>query len=434
MTMTASDKMALALETFRAGRDGCLAYLVVDEASRTGLVIDPRLDQVDEIIGAVMARDVRLTHVLDTHTHADHLSGVRRLADLSGAAVLAHAASGLKRSARRVKGGTTFELGTKTVRILDAPGHTSDSLAILVDGHLFTGDALFVGGAGRTDFIGGSASALFDTLRVFERLPDETVVHPGHDYVGRPVTTIGEEKASNPLLREPDRTAFVARLAGGAALPANMAAILRHNLGEVETLTIAPRELHTLREQAAAPLVLDVRSALEFEGERIEGARLIPLDELEGRLAEVPEQAEVVLVCRTGVRATVAAELLARAGRRPRVLDGGMVAWRRARLPVREGRKRLPVDRQVQLIAGSMVLAGVALGVLVHPGFLAIAAFFGAGLTFAGATGTCGLGLLLLRMPWNRPRPGSPEGPAAVCAAGGAAGTPTCAAPADRRG
>ena len=432
MTITASDPTLLALDTFRAERDGCLAYLVVDEASRSGLVIDPRRDQVEEILAALTAREVRLAYVLDTHTHADHLSGVRRLADRTGAVVLAHAASKLKRSARRVKGGATFALGTRTVRILDAPGHTPDSLAILVDGHLFTGDALFAGGAGRTDFPGGSASSLFDTLRVFESLPDETVVHPGHDYVGRPVTTIGEEKAGNPLLREPDRTAFVARLAGRGAPPPNMAAILQHNLGDLDAPTIAPRELQALREQASAPFVLDVRSALEFEGERIEGARLIPLDELDGRLAEVPEQTEVVVVCRTGVRATMAAETLARGGRRPRVLEGGMVAWRRARLPVREGRKRLPVDRQVQLIAGGMVLTGVTLGTLVNLWFLAIAAFFGAGLTFAGATGTCGLALLLLRMPWNRPRSGPADVPVAACAAGGGA-TASCAAPATPR-
>jgi rhodanese-related sulfurtransferase len=251
-------------------------------------------------------------------------------------------------------------------------------------------------------------------------------------YVGRPVTTIGAEKAGNPLLREHDRAAFVARLAGTAPPPANMAAILRHNLGERDAPTVAPRELQALRQQAPRPLVLDVRSAIEFEGERIEGAHLVPLDELESRLNEVPDQAEVAVVCRTGVRATIAAELLAREGRRPRVLEGGMIAWRRARLPVREGRKRLPVDRQVQLIAGSMVLTGVALGALVNPWFLAIAAFFGAGLTFAGATGTCGLALLLLKMPWNRPRPGPGDAPPAVCAVGGGA-TASCAAPTPRR-
>ena len=218
------------------------------------------------------------------------------------------------------------------------------------------------------------------------------------------------------------------RLAGTAPPPANMAAILRHNLGELEAPTIAPRELQALRAQASGPFVLDVRSALEFEAERIEGAHLVPLDELERRLDDVPDQGEVVVVCRTGVRATIAAEMLARGGRQAKVLEGGMIAWRRAGLPMREGRKRLPVDRQVQLIAGTMVLLGVTLGTLVNPWFLAIAAFFGAGLTFAGATGTCGLALLLLRMPWNRPLLGVAAGPGAGCAAGGGT-TATCAAP-----
>jgi hypothetical protein len=95
---------------------------------------------------------------------------------------------------------------------------------------------------------------------------------------------------------------------------------------------------------------------------------------------------------------------------------------------MREGRKRLPVDRQVQLIAGLMVVTGVALGMLVNPWFLVIAAFFGAGLTFAGATGTCGMALVLMKMPWNRPLALPSEGAGAVCAAGDS-GTATCAAP-----
>jgi len=428
MTTLTSPTDVLTIDTFPAPGEGCLGYLIVDEASRTALAIDPRLDQVDRFGEALAAHDARLTHVLDTHTHADHLSGVRRLARRTGATVLAHAASKLPGAVRRIKGGATFELGTKAVTILDAPGHTPDSLAVLVEGHLFTGDALFAGGAGRTDFMGGSAADLFDTLRGFESLPDATVVHPGHDYVGRAVTTIGEEKVGNPLLRERDRAAFVARLAAKSPPPANMAAILRHNLGETDAATVTAEELHALREQDSRPLLLDVRSPIEFESERIEGALNVPLDALDTRVDEIPEGADVVVVCRTGVRATIAAESLARAGRRARVLDGGVQAWRRARLPLREGRKRLPVDRQVQLIAGVMVLGGVGLGLMVSPWFLALAAFFGAGLTFAGATGTCGLALMLMRLPWNATRilPGETGG--AVCAAGGGA-APTCAAP-----
>jgi glyoxylase-like metal-dependent hydrolase (beta-lactamase superfamily II)/rhodanese-related sulfurtransferase len=427
MTTLTSPAAALTVDTFRAQDDGCLAYLVVDEATRTALAIDPRLDQVDLFLETLTARDLRLVHALDTHTHADHLSGVRKLAERTGATVLAHPASKLRSPARRIGSGGAFQLGTKSVKVLDAPGHTPDSLAILVDGHLFTGDALFAGGAGRTDFMGGSASELFDTFRAFEALSDETVVHPGHDYVGRAVTTIGDEKAQNPLLRERDRDALVSRLSVTASPPANMAAILRHNLGEIDAATIALRDLQALREQGAMLLLLDVRSPLEFEGERIEGARLIPLDQLDARLDEIPEQAETVVVCRTGVRATIAAEALARAGHRARVLEGGMNAWRRAGLPVREGRKRLAIDRQVQLIVGLMVLTSATLGVLVNPWFLAIAAFFGAGLTFAGATGTCALALLLMRLPWNRPLAAPSEFTGSVCAAGGAAAT--CAVP-----
>lgn len=417
---------ALTVETFRAP-EGCLAYLVVDEASRCALAIDPRLDQIEEIQEALAKARTRLTHVLDTHTHADHLSGARRLARRTGATLLAHTASKLRGPAGHIGGGMTFELGTRIVEVLDAPGHTPDSMAILVDGRLFTGDALFVGGAGRTDFMGGSASALFDTFRAFEALPEATVVHPGHDYVGDSVTTIGEEKARNPLLRERDRSAFMTRMSGKGVPPANMASILRHNLGEADAATIGPRELQALREQGEPPFLLDVRSPIEFESERIEGATNLPLEVLDDRLDEVPEQGEVVVVCRTGIRATIAAETLTRAGRRGRVLEGGVLAWRRAKLPLRVGRKRLPVDRQVQLIAGLMVLTGVTLGVLVNAWFLAVAAFFGAGLTFAGATGTCGLALMLMKMPWNRPL-ASPPGGGAVCAAGGGA-PPTCAAP-----
>src|SRR5690606_28807662 len=160
-------------------------------------------------------------------THADHLSGARKLAERTGAALLAHVRSKLEAPAQRVGGGDALPLGGAQVRVLDAPGHTPDSLALLVEGHLFTGDALFVGGAGRTDFMGGSAADLFETFRRFEALPDDTVVHPGHDYVGTPSSTIGEERRTNPLLAERERDALAARLAVKGAPPAHMAEILR---------------------------------------------------------------------------------------------------------------------------------------------------------------------------------------------------------------
>lgn len=418
---------SIATETFRVPDDGCLGYLVIDEATGSALAVDPRLDLVERLTEALAARGLRLVYALDTHTHADHLSGVRALAERTGATVVAHAASGLRGAVRRVRGGERLRLGATSVEILDAPGHTPDSLALLAEGHLFTGDALFAGGAGRTDFMGGSASDLYDTFRRFEALPDATVVHPGHDYTGHATTTIGDERERNPLFREQDRAALVARLTTKTPPPANMAAILRHNLGEADAATVGARDLQALRAAGAAPFLLDVRTPLEFESERIEPSRNVPLPELGTRVDEIPAGADVVVVCRTGIRATIAAEALARAGRRARVLEGGVQAWRRAGLPLRKGRKRLPVDRQVQLIAGTMVLTGVVLGTLVNPWFLALSAFFGAGLTFAGATGTCGLALVLLRMPWNRPV-ALPAEAGATGAAGGGAPAATCAA------
>jgi glyoxylase-like metal-dependent hydrolase (beta-lactamase superfamily II) len=427
MTSILLSPTALMIETLRAPGDGCLGYLVVDERTRIALAIDPRLDQVGAIREMLTASGWHLQYVVDTHTHADHLSGAWALGEAAHAPVVAHAASRAARIRRRVSGGDTIDLGTRRVQVLDAPGHTPDSMALLVEGHLFTGDALLAGGVGRTDFPGGSASALFDTLRTFRALPPATVVHPGHDYVGRAVTTLEEELATNPALRETDRAAFVARFGGAASPPANMAAIIRHNLGEDGTPSVAPAALQALAAGPVPPVLLDVRSPLEFESEHIEGSINVPIETLASRLETLPSADDIVLVCRSGVRATVAADTLARAGRRARVLEGGILAWRRARLPLREGRKRLAVDRQVQLVAGGMVLLGSALTALVSPWFLLVPAFFGAGLAFAGATGTCGLALVLMKLPWNRPSAVA-EQPPAVCAAAGA-GPATCAAP-----
>lgn len=422
--MTATTETRMTVDALKHDREGCVAYVVTDGATRQALVIDPRLDQVEEVQERLRARGATLRYVVDTHTHADHLSGARRLATREGAELLASAQSRLKAPARRVKGEDVLALGETQVRVLDAPGHTPDSLALLVDGHLFTGDALFVGGAGRTDFMGGSAAALFETFRRLEGLAEDTVVHPGHDYVGRPESTIGAERRSNPLLGERDRERLVARLDVKGTPPANMPEILRFNLAEeADSPTITPADLAALRRAGGGPALIDVRGPLEFASERIEGSASLPLGELELRLAEVPEGDEVVIVCRTGIRATLAAQTLLRHGRAARVLEGGVNGWRRARLPLKQGRRHLGVDRQVQLIVGTTVLAATLLGAFVSPWFLLLTGFFGAGLAFAGATGTCGLAVVLAAMPWNRQAGATSTG--STCAVGG--GGSTCA-------
>jgi rhodanese-related sulfurtransferase len=157
-------------------------------------------------------------------------------------------------------------------------------------------------------------------------------------------------------------------------------------------------------------VILDVRERDEFEAERIEHSINLPLSHFDsiapGVLAQV-EGKGVVILCRSGARARLALERLQVLGYTKkipfRIYEGGILEWKReGGATLRKKRAHLPIMRQVQLIAGSCVFISTMLGALVHPGFLAISGFFGAGLAFAGATGFCGLAIVLSKMPWNR--------------------------------
>lgn len=407
---TARTTSRASVRAFRAD-EGCQAHLVIDRTTGGALVIDPRLDQVDEIIEAARSEGAEILFAVDTHTHADHLSGVRLVAQRTGARILAHPDS--KAEADATLGAqTVFTLGETPVQIIHSPGHTPDSLSLFVDGHLFTGDALFVGSAGRTDFMGGSASDLYDTFRKFEELPDETVVHPGHDYIGQPSTTLGAERRENPLMRERDRSALVERMKVRAPLPRNMKEILRFNTRPPSGELVSALELAALRNLADGPRLIDIRSRSEFGNNRIDGATNIPIDELEARIAEIPARGDVVLVCRSGIRSQEAARVLKKLGREARQLDGGIAAWSQLGLPT-VGRGGMSVERQAQLTIGTVVFTGTLFSALVSPLFLVVPAFFGAGLVFAGLSGTCTLAYLIGRMPWNR----HPEEDTAACSA-----------------
>ena len=172
-----------------------------------------------------------------------------------------------------------------------------------------------------------------------------------------------------------------------------------------------PADVATALEGSGCCLV-DVRTPVEFGSVHVEGATNVPLDQLASRLDEVVAHAggrRVVLVCRSGQRAQKALEILERrTDLRPEVLEGGVEAWERAGLPVVRGAEVMSLERQVRIAAGSLVLVGVALGFLVHPGFFGLSGFVGAGLVFAGVTDTCGMGMLLARMPWNKRAPACP--------------------------
>lgn len=159
--------------------------------------------------------------------------------------------------------------------------------------------------------------------------------------------------------------------------------------------------------QTTGALLVDVRTAAEFEEAHIEGSVLHPLSALDaGVIAKLAAgKSACVLICRSGGRARKAAEKLAANGFAATcVLDGGVMAWETAGLPLVRGRKTISLERQVRIAAGSLVFAGATLGYFAHPAWIALPAFVGAGLVFAGISDTCGMGLLLARMPWNKRR------------------------------
>jgi glyoxylase-like metal-dependent hydrolase (beta-lactamase superfamily II)/rhodanese-related sulfurtransferase len=311
---------------------------------------------------AALIRELGLTLVatLDTHVHADHVTGAWLMKRAFASRIALAGAYRAHNVDVQLAAGDRVSFGDDALEVRATPGHTVGCLSFVTRDHtmVFTGDALLVRGAGRTDFQDGDAHQLFRSIREqLFTLPDACVVHPGHDYDGRTSSTIGEERRHNPRIgggaREEDFVGYMANL--GLPHPRQLAAAVPANLraGEPADGTGVPaadwapvvRTYAGLDEIAAEWLaahrdevhVLDVRSAAELDGElgHLAHVQAIPLDELRARLTEVPTDRPVVVVCQTGKRSALASSILAKAGRtRIANLAGGMVRWRELGLPV----------------------------------------------------------------------------------------------------
>jgi rhodanese-related sulfurtransferase len=165
---------------------------------------------------------------------------------------------------------------------------------------------------------------------------------------------------------------------------------------------VSPRELHELSQRGSPPKLIDVRTPAEYGEVHVPFATNVPLDRLDAAAVSAAPGETVYFICQGGGRSKQACEKLAAGGLRVVNVTGGTRAWDQAGLPVVRGKKVMSLERQVRIAAGSLVLVGIALAYFVHPYLIGLSAFVGVGLVFAGVTDTCGMGMLLMKMPWNQ--------------------------------
>lgn len=186
-------------------------YLIADETSKTAVLVDSVLEQVDRDRKLIAELGLTLGYCLETHLHADHITGAGKLRELTGCQNIVPFGANAACAERKIQDGEVLQIGSVAIAAIATLGHTDSHMAYLVNNtHLLTGDSLLIRGCGRTDFQGGDAGALYDciTQNLFT-LPDSTLVYPGHDYRGQMVSTIGEEKKFNSRFVGRDRSEFI---------------------------------------------------------------------------------------------------------------------------------------------------------------------------------------------------------------------------------
>jgi sulfur dioxygenase len=339
-------------------------YLLADSGAREAVLIDPVFEQVRRDAALIEELGLTLLATLETHVHADHVTGAWLLRRRTGSRIMLAAASGAAGADRYLAHGDTVAFGGHHLEVRATPGHTSGCLTYVLDDRsmAFTGDCLLIRGSGRTDFQGGDPHRMYRSIReqIFT-LPDECLLYPAHDYRGLTVTSVGEERRFNPRLggeaAEGDFAGYMnnLRLAHpkkiDIAVPANL------QCGRPEADRDLPAEPgwaplhlsfagiweidpHGLEEHAHAVQILDVREPDEFSGPlgHIAGAVLIPLGELAKRAGELSRERPIVAVCRAGSRSAQATAILKEAGFADVAnLAGGMLRWRAEGHPVEGG-------------------------------------------------------------------------------------------------
>jgi glyoxylase-like metal-dependent hydrolase (beta-lactamase superfamily II)/rhodanese-related sulfurtransferase len=318
------------------------------------LLIDPVFEQYRRDAALIEELGLRLVMTLETHVHADHITAAWLHREHGGSRIALARAGNAEGADRLLEHGESVSFGGRSLQVRATPGHTDGCLSYVLDDETmaFTGDCLLIRGCGRTDFQQGDAATLYQSVHThLFTLPATCLLYPGHDYRGLTVTSVAEERRYNPRLggatSESDFVGYMQNLSLphpkqiAAAVPANLRcgkpdaedqpgqqdwANLAYTFAGI--WEIAPQ---AFEEVAGRVQLVDVREAAEFSGPlgHIQGARLIPIGELEARLGELERDQPIVTVCRSGARSAQATVILQKAGfERVANLSGGMLRWR----------------------------------------------------------------------------------------------------------
>jgi sulfur dioxygenase len=335
------------------GVSSTYTYLIASRRGGEALIIDPVLEKVDRYIQLIGELDLKLVKAVDTHLHADHITGLGALRDRTHCVTVMGERSQVDVVSMRLAEGDKLTIEGLALDVLYTPGHTDDSYSFLMGDRVFTGDTLLIRGTGRTDFQNGDARAQYDSLfNKLLRLPDETLIFPAHDYKGELVSTIGEEKAFNPRLQVKSVDEYAALMGRlnlpnpkmmDVAVPANM----RVGLAQEE---IAKRGWAVSAAQAMAlcgrsdVTLVDLREKSEREKHGvIVGSLHAPYPDLAanvrpgGMLHELARATgkRIVFYCAFGERSAMAVQAAQDAGLASAChIAGGIDAWKKANGPL----------------------------------------------------------------------------------------------------
>ena len=338
---------------------GCSSYFVASRQSREAIVVDPQFD-IQPYLDLAGEREYTVVGVIDTHLHADHVSGNRALAAAADATLYLHEAADVTFAFHELRDGDKITIGQVILRVMHTPGHTPEMISLLVinparspePSMVLTGDCLFVGDVGRPDF-GGPEGAMeeYESVQRLLQLPDWVEVFPAHfegscgkGMCGRPSSTIGFERRYNPVLQlTPEE--FIKFESEPPPRPLNMTAIIETNRGAADHAWAQLRAADDVQEisiedapawiESREAVVLDVREPAEYSAGHLPGAISIPQAELATRLDELPKDRDVVVACAAGLRSANCTAFLSQMGfSRAISLAGGTDGWRNAGLPI----------------------------------------------------------------------------------------------------